>query len=125
MIKTGELHDARTGQTLVPKVRRAGGTIERMVGFLGRRTIGDDEALWFDRCSAVHTMGMHVPIDVVFLDGRGIVLRVVSPAVPWHPWIAARGARSVLELACGNAARSGVTQAMHLEIVWDSLTSSS
>lgn len=125
MSETGALRDARTGATLVPKVKRAASAIERTVGFLGRRSIGDEEALWFDRCSAVHTMGMRVPIDVVFLDSSGVVLRVVSPAVPWHPWIAARGARSVLELACGNAARSGVTQAMHLEIVWDSPTSSS
>lgn len=99
--------------------------IDRTVGFLGRSAIDDGEGLWFDRCSAIHTIGMRVPIDAVFLDAAGVVVRVVSPARPWHPWIAAPGARSVLELACGNAARAGVTQDMHLEIVWDSPTSSS
>jgi uncharacterized protein len=84
--------------------------------------LADDEAMWFDWCSAVHTMGMRVAIDVVFLDREGTVIRLVSPAQPWCPWIGARGACNVLELAAGACARIGIEPGMRLELQWDSPT---
>ena len=53
---------------------------------------------------------MRFPIDAVFLDHSGKVVRVVAGLRPWVPWIAARGAVEVVELAAGAIARSG-TQA--------------
>ena len=53
---------------------------------------------------------MRFPIDAVFLDRNGRVLRVAPDLPPWRFAIAARGAREVLELPAGTAARTG-TQA--------------
>ena len=53
---------------------------------------------------------MRFPIDAVFLDARGRVVRVAANLRPWRLATAARGARDTLELPAGAAARAG-TQA--------------
>lgn len=53
---------------------------------------------------------MRFAIDAVFLDRSGKVVRAAASLRPWVPWIAARGAVEVVELAAGTIERSG-TQA--------------
>jgi uncharacterized membrane protein (UPF0127 family) len=53
---------------------------------------------------------MRFPIDAVFLDARGTVVRAAADLAPWRPSIAARGAREVVELPAGTIAATG-TQA--------------
>lgn len=79
----------------------------RLRGWMGRRRLDPDEALWLRPCWAVHTFAMRLPIDVVFLDGSGTVLRVV-PGLPAWRACADRRARSVLELPAGGAAARGL-----------------
>ena len=49
---------------------------------------------------------MRFPIDAVFIDRAGRVVRVAPDLPPWRFAIAARGARDVLELPAGTAART-------------------
>ena len=53
---------------------------------------------------------MRFPIDALFLDRNGRVVRAVPDLRPWVPAVAARGAKEVVELRAGTIARSG-TQA--------------
>ena len=53
---------------------------------------------------------MRFAIDAVFVDRAGTVVRVAADLPPWRLAIVARGARDVLELPAGAAARAG-TQA--------------
>ncbi len=53
---------------------------------------------------------MRYSIDAVFIDRSGRVVRVAERLPPWRIATAAKGARDVLELPAGAAARSG-TQA--------------
>jgi uncharacterized membrane protein (UPF0127 family) len=46
---------------------------------------------------AVHTFGMRFPLDLLWLDGRGEVLRV-DRSVPPRRVVGCRAARSVIEL---------------------------
>jgi uncharacterized membrane protein (UPF0127 family) len=57
-------------------------------------------------CSAVHTFGMAYPIDVLFCDAAGTILRIV-PGLP--PWRVARHAHAaaVWELRAGSAEQWG------------------
>lgn len=119
---TGELYDARTGRLLVARVVRADTLATQTIGLLTRTHIDDDEAMWFDGCSAIHTLGMRVRIDVVFVDRGGAVLDVAEDVRPWRFWVGRAGARSVLELAAGNARRRGITAATPLEVRWHSRT---
>jgi uncharacterized protein len=59
-------------------------------------------ALLIPNCRSVHTFGMRFPIDGVFLDERGAVLRV-DRNVPRRRVLMCRGAFAVLETRAGEA----------------------
>jgi uncharacterized membrane protein (UPF0127 family) len=50
---------------------------------------------------------MRFPIDVLFVDRAGRVVRAVPDLRPWVPVVAARGANEVVELRAGTIADSG------------------
>ena len=50
---------------------------------------------------------MRFPIDAVFLDRNGRVLKIAPGLRPWVPVVAARGAAEVVELPAGTALASG------------------
>jgi len=62
------------GIVLGEKVRTARTLLSRLVGLLGTAAIADGEGLWIVPCRSVHTVGMRYPIDVAFLDARGVVI---------------------------------------------------
>jgi uncharacterized protein len=79
----------------------------RMRGLLGRAGLEPDQGLLIPKTSSIHMFFMRFPIDAVFLDRELRVRKVVADLVPWKvAW--ARGARSVLELPAGAAARAGI-----------------
>ena len=53
--------------------------------------------LHIPRCRSVHTFGMRYPLDLIWLDARGRVVRV-DLAVPPRRVRACRAARSVIEI---------------------------
>ncbi len=89
--------------------------LPRMRGLLGRRNLGSEEGVLLRPAGSIHTFFMRFPIDAVFLDRDGCVLRVVQSVRPWRT-AAARGARSVLELRAGESARRGVAVGDVLEV---------
>lgn len=80
-------------------VTLAAAPLARLRGLLGRR---EPRPLLLVPAAAVHTCGMRFAIDVVFLDARLVVVKVVPALPPWR-FAAARGARAVLELPAGEA----------------------
>jgi uncharacterized protein len=83
--------------------------LTRMKGLLGRRELPSGEGILLKPASSVHMAFMRFAIDAVFLDRD---LRVVKVAADLKPWRAAgaRGAKSVLEIPAGEAARRGLTE---------------
>ena len=81
--------------------------LKRLRGLLGRAALPAGEGLLLRPAPSIHTFFMRFSIDAVFLDGD---LRVVAiePALKPGRMAGRRGARSVLELAAGEAARRGV-----------------
>ena len=77
-----------------------------MRGLLGRRGLEPGEGLLLRPAASVHTFFMRFAIDVVFLDREQRVLKVVERLGPWRT-SGCRGARAVVELAAGEAARAG------------------
>ena len=49
----------------------ADGFFARLVGWMGRERLPQDQALWLVPCRAVHTLGMRCALDLVFLDRQG------------------------------------------------------
>jgi uncharacterized membrane protein (UPF0127 family) len=94
----------RAGDPICPRCAVARTPLRRMKGLLGRRTLSSEEGLLLRPAGSVHTWFMRFPIDVVFLDRDLCVLRVVEELAPWRI-AGARGAKAVLELPAGAAAR--------------------
>ena len=85
----------------------------RARGLLGRD--GIEGAMLFRRCRSVHTVGMRFPLDVAFLDGDDVVLRV-RRLPPWRLTVPVWSARSVLEAEAGAFERWGLGVGDQLEI---------
>jgi uncharacterized membrane protein (UPF0127 family) len=79
----------------------------RMRGLLGRKDLPRGEGILLQPAPSIHTFFMRFPIDVVFLNDDMEVVGIRSNLGPWRA-ISCRGAKSVLELAAGEAERRGV-----------------
>jgi uncharacterized protein len=75
----------------------ARGFLARVLGLAGRADLPAGTALHLRRCRSVHTFGMRFPLDLVWLDGTGAVVRV-DRDVPSCRVRTCRAARSVLEM---------------------------
>jgi len=102
--------DDTTGAALARQTVHASTFLARLKGLLGRASLAPDEGLLLDPCGSIHTLGMRFPIDVLFLDEAGLVLRALERVAPWRVPSPVRGARRVLELPAGTLARTGTTQ---------------
>lgn len=88
------------------RVKRAVRWWERLRGLLGT-PVPPDDGLYITPCSSVHTMGMRYPIDLLFLDRNGRVLRIAEAVPPWRIAGAWR-AHAVAEFRAGTLRRLGV-----------------
>lgn len=79
----------------------------RRRGLLGRMRLDANAALVLVPCAAIHTMFMRFPIDVIFVNREGRVVRIVSRMGPWRIAICT-AARGVIELAAGTVERRDI-----------------
>lgn len=87
---------------------------ERMRGLIGRSALPSGRALWILRCNSVHMLGVRVPLDLVWLDREGRVMRVDRGVRPGLRVRGCLGASSVLEMAAGTA--GGLREGERLEL---------
>jgi protein-S-isoprenylcysteine O-methyltransferase Ste14/uncharacterized membrane protein (UPF0127 family) len=114
------MHRATAHDTvLADRLRVADTHWTRLRGLLGTRGLEPGEGLWIRPCNQVHMFGMRYPIDVVFLDDAGRVLRTVDALQPGCVSPRVRGAASVLELPAGTVARAGLTEGARVAITGD------
>jgi uncharacterized protein len=95
---------------LAAEVRVARSVWARFWGLMGRRELPPGHGLLISPCSSVHTFFMRFPIDVIYLDRAGRVVKVVDGMKPWRMDLGGSGAHSVLEL------NAGVTAGRSLEV---------
>jgi uncharacterized protein len=76
---------------------------DRGRGLMALDELPPGRALRIPRCSSVHTFWMRFPIDLVWLDGDGKVLRVDEGVR--RRISACRGAKEVVETRAGEGAR--------------------
>jgi uncharacterized membrane protein (UPF0127 family) len=106
----------RTREILLgDKVRTASTFLSRFVGLLGTAAIAEGEGLWIVPCRSVHTLGMRYPIDVAFLDARGVVVGILEGLPPNRVGRVVRDARGALELRSGILAATGTVPGDRLE----------
>jgi uncharacterized membrane protein (UPF0127 family) len=90
--------NASKGALLATDTRRAETPRERRRGLIGRESMKRGEALVIPRCRQVHTFGMSFPIDVVFVDRAGEVVRTCSGMKPGRVSPLVWRARAAIEL---------------------------
>jgi hypothetical protein len=73
---------------------------KRNKGLLGRERLAPGEGLWIRPCEAVHTFWMRFPIDLIYLDRKNRIRKLVSAVPPWR-LSGCLWAHSVLELPSG------------------------
>jgi uncharacterized membrane protein (UPF0127 family) len=95
------LRNASTGVLLARRVRLATSMWRRLVGWLSRSAIDAEEGLLFEDCSAIHTIGMRTPIDVIFLDEYGRVKQIHPAVGPGRGRVGCSSASKVLEMGPG------------------------
>ena len=92
-------------------LEEAGGMTGKSRGLLGRDGLDAEAGMLFEAgrlepFMCMHMLFMRFAIDIVFLDRHGTVIRINHNLRPWRISSIVWGARRVLELSAGAAARS-------------------
>ncbi len=88
----------------------------RLLGLLPRRHLRWGDGVWLVPCSSVHTFGLRYPIDLIFLDQQGRVVRVCERVSPGRVIWPIPRAHSALELPAGVIASSETTVGDYIEL---------
>jgi uncharacterized membrane protein (UPF0127 family) len=105
-----------TGSVIARSVQRAKSAWQRTVGLIGRAKLDADEGLWLEPCSAVHTIGMRIPVDIVLLNAAHRVVAIAPNVCPMCPVITHPGTAVVIELASGAVKRSAIAVGHQLRL---------
>lgn len=95
------------GKILADRAEEARTFRARLVGLMGRRELRMGGGLHIVPCNSIHMLFMRFPIDALFLDRDGKIVRLFPALAPWRVTSLYRQAHSVLELPAGVAAASG------------------
>jgi len=103
----GALFDESGKRCVVGRVWKAENAWERARGLLGRPRLVEGEGLLLDPCRSVHCIGMRYALDLVYLDRRGRVCKLVQGVRPWRFSASLRG-HATLEMATGALRATGI-----------------
>ena len=118
-MSTVVVHRVNTPRGLVATVHHARHFLSRLRGPLGSKQLAEDGGSLITPCSRVHTLGMCTPLDIVFLDANGAVMKCVANVVPFRV-ATARGAKHTLELVAGRVGQLNLRQGDQLR--WETGT---
>jgi hypothetical protein len=96
-----------TGAVLAEECGLALTTCQRFRGLMLRRELPEGQGMLFPHCSSIHMFFMRFPVDLVYLDREGEVVKIVEGLKPWRLSFCS-GARSALELPAGTVQRTGL-----------------
>lgn len=103
-MKQVSVRNQATGAVIAPFTSVADSVWPRFKGLMFHPPLAEGEALFIRPCSSVHMFFMRFPLDIVFVDREGAVVKVVRDLRPWRMALGGKGAHSALELASGAAA---------------------
>jgi uncharacterized membrane protein (UPF0127 family) len=79
------------------------------MGLMGRKSLPATGGMLIESCSGIHMMFMRFPIDAVFMDKAGRVLKVYNRLRPWIGMVPlVWKANRVAELPAGAASRLAI-----------------
>ena len=114
-MKIISVRNATRGSLIGDRIELADTAATRRKGLLSRNRLAPGEGLWITPCPAVHSFFMRFALDLVYVDRRRRVRKIVQNFVPWR-MSACFGAHSVLELPAGTLTRIPAAVGDQLEI---------
>ncbi len=105
------------GRVVAERVSVAGNVLSRFLGLMFRRELPQGHGLALRPCNSIHMFFMRFPLDVLFVDGEGRVVRVLDSIRPWRASSLVRGAKAAIELPAGTAARAALAPGMVVRLV--------
>lgn len=100
---TGWRLQAADGSVVVEHIDVADTVWRRFIGLMGRRELPAGHGICIRPCSSIHMFFMRFPIDAVFVDADGRIVRLYETLRPWRVTRIVRRAKAVLELPAGTA----------------------
>jgi uncharacterized membrane protein (UPF0127 family) len=91
-------------------------SVQKVKGLLGRDCLADGQGLLFKHCASLHTFFMQFPIDIIFADKKGKVLKLAPDIRPFKLVAAPLRSFYAIELPTGAIERSGTRVGDHLEL---------
>lgn len=95
-----KLISKKTQQTLCQQIQVADNFKSRLVGLIGTKEL-HEQGLFIPRCNWIHTFFMSMPIDVVYLDKKGMIKKIDARLKPWKLPLPVFSATDVVELPAG------------------------
>ncbi|MBQ4337811.1 MAG: DUF192 domain-containing protein [Clostridia bacterium] len=80
----------------------------RFRGLMFRNAIAENYALYITPCNQIHMLNMRFPIDVVYLDESGTVVKTDTDVHPGKICKTVKEAKSVIELRSFSASKLGI-----------------
>ena len=71
------------GTTVAEPLEVARNFFARGLGLMGRARLPENGGLLIHGCNGIHMMFMRFPIDAVFVDKKGIVVKTYERVLPW------------------------------------------
>jgi hypothetical protein len=102
-------------KVIAARVEVATTSARRSKGLLGRTSLAPGEGLWIVPCESVHTFGMKIALDLIYLDRRHRVRKIRTNVRPWRI-SACLTAHSVIELAAGSIREEDVQPGDQIEL---------
>ena len=105
------------GVEVAAHVEEADSFLRRGLGLMFRSDLPPGHGLAITPCNSIHMFFMRFALDVAFVDGEGVVLRVYHGIRPWRASRLIRKARTAVELPAGTLAAAGVEKGSVLRLV--------
>lgn len=103
-----EVQNASRGTTVATTVRVAKSFFARGRGLMFTSELEQGAGLLIDPCGSIHMFFMRYPLDVLYVDRDGQIVRAQRAIQPWRIGpLHTRGAKYVIELPVGTIERSG------------------
>jgi uncharacterized protein len=100
--------NSTTTEVLFSQPVLADSLFKRMIGLMGKKSLPQEEAWWFTNCNAIQTTFMNFPIDCIFLDSKGTVLKIYHELKPWRLAGPIWKASVVIEAIAGSAKKKNI-----------------
>lgn len=106
--RVSRLVNLRTDQVVATSIEEADGAWKAFKGLMLRMDLPEGHGMVFRPARGIHTHFMRFPIDLVFLDGANLVVKIRPAMAPWR--FDFTNAAGVIELRSGAAAANDIQQ---------------